>query len=562
MLEHLSIKNIALITNLELDLSTGLNVLTGETGAGKSIIIDAVNLVLGERADRDLIKSGQEKATVEAAFTSPKSGLLYNLLLENELYDEDGLVLFRQINEHNKNVCRINGVMVSLSLLREVSDYLVDVHGQHQHQSLLDQKKHLTFLDAFSRDLIKQPLEEVRALSEHYEKVLAGLKKKYAGLNAEQRLDVINFQLEEIKKANLVVGEKESLEQEKLVLSNAERIMSSLSSAYDTLYDRGQDAVISLLSDAKGAMEQITRFDSKYGEIAQTISNIYYQTEDVAMELREMKSNLDFSPYRLEEIETRLDIINHLCKKYGGDIEDLLKQCEELETEQFEILHSQQIQEKLEMEKNELELRLFDVCTKLSSARKSQAIVFQDKIKEKLEYLGFHTAGFEVHFNNKFENKDQATGSFSKRGFDDVEFLFSANKGQPLKPLGAVISGGELSRMMLAIKTVMAELDQIPTLIFDEIDTGMSGVMGQKVATELARIAKSRQVLCVSHLAQIAAQAKEHFAVQKQEIDDETIIQVRKLDVQGRTEEIARILDGKTDISLQHARQMMQKAGM
>ncbi|MHB1315580.1 MAG: DNA repair protein RecN [Christensenellales bacterium] len=560
MLEHLLIRNIALIANLEIDLSPGLNVLTGETGAGKSIIIDAVNLALGERADRELIKSGEEKATVEAVFTPPKAGPLFDLLVENGLYDDGALVLFRQINEHNKNICRINGTMVPLALLREISDSLVDVHGQHQHQSLLDPKKHLAFLDAFSRDAIKQPLGEVRLYFEQYEKVLAGLKKKFGGYNAEQRLDMINFQIDEIKKASFVAGEKELLEQERLVLANAEKIMSSLSLAYDALYDRGQEAAIVLLSDAKNAMEQIGRYGDKYKETAQTISNIYYQTEDVAMGLRDMKSTMDFSPERLEEIEARLAMINRLCKKYGGSVEDLLRQCEDLETEQYEILHAQQILEKLEREKSELEGRLFEACAKLSEARKKQAAVFEQKILEKLEYLGFQTAAFEVRFNNCFEDKEQAKGSFTKRGFDDVEFLFSANRGQPVKPLGAVISGGELSRMMLAIKTVMAELDQIPTLIFDEIDTGMSGVMGQKVASELSRIAQARQVLCVSHLAQIAAVAQEHFAVQKQEVGEGTIVEVLRLDQKGRTEEIARILDGKTDISIEHAMQMIQKA--
>ena len=560
MLKHLTIKNIALIANLEIELSKGLNVLTGETGAGKSIIIDAVNLALGERADRELIKSGEDKATVEAVFTPPRDGVLVELLKENGLYDDDALVLFRQINEHNKNICRINGTMVSLSLLREVSDSLVDVHGQHQHQSLLDAKKHLAYLDAFARDTIRQPLDEVNSIYEKYEQVITGLRKKFGGVNAQQRLDIISFQIDEIKKANLAIDEKEALEQERLVLANAERIMNALTVTYDALYDRGSDAVIAQLKDAQHAMEQIGGFNGTYQAAAQSIANIYYQTEDVAITIRDMKSNLDFSAYRLEEIEERLDVINRLCKKYGGDVESLFKLCEKLEAEQYEILHAQQIQEKLEQEKIVLEGRLFDACQKLSEARRKRAKVFEQKILEKLEYLGFQTAGFEVRFNNRFDNAAQAKGSYTEKGFDDVEFLFSANKGQPKKPLGAVISGGELSRMMLAIKTVMAELDEIPTLIFDEIDTGMSGVMGQKVATELSRIAKARQVLCVSHLAQIAAVAQEHYAVVKSETGSDTIVEVKRLDRHGRTDEIARILDGKTEISIQHASHMINKA--
>lgn len=535
MLERLIIKNIALISSLDIELGGGLNVLTGETGAGKSIIIDSVNLVLGERASKDLIAVNQQKARVEALFSIKNNDTVKSLLNDNGLLSEDDeLILMREITASGKSLCRINGEVVPLATLHLIADSLVDVHGQHTHQSLLDPKKHMHMVDEFNASEIIPVRNKVAELYRAYTEVERKLNSGFVSAEErERRIDILAYQINEIETAHLYAGEEEEITAELAVLSNAERISSSLDIASDIISgDRGS---LGSVRKAADALSRISDISAVYSDIYERINSLYYELEDASYQLRDLSLSFEFSPERLNELENRMDYLNSLKRKYGGSIEAVLEFMQNCKTELEELSSSDEIRERLIKELARLKSEYFEASARLTALRNQAAQALSENVTKQLHELGMVNAQF-TYVNNVSDEKLHINGS------DSIEFMFSANAGEPCKPLAKVASGGELSRIMLAIKTVCADADAIPTLIFDEIDSGISGVTAIKVGEKMARIAASHQVLCITHLPQIAAYADSHFLVEKTMKNGETHSSLRQLGDEERRTELARIM--------------------
>ena len=535
MLERLIIKNIALISSLDIELGGGLNVLTGETGAGKSIIIDSVNLVLGERASKDLIAVNQQKARVEALFSIKNNDTVKSLLNDNGLLSEDDeLILMREITASGKSLCRINGEVVPLATLHLIADSLVDVHGQHTHQSLLDPKKHMHMVDEFNASEIIPVRNKVAELYRAYTEVERKLNSGFVSAEErERRIDILAYQINEIETAHLYAGEEEEITAELAVLSNAERISSSLDIASDIISgDRGS---LGSVRKAADALSRISDISAVYSDIYERINSLYYELEDASYQLRDLSLSFEFSPERLNELENRMDYLNSLKRKYGGSIEAVLEFMQNCKTELEELSSSDEIRGRLTKELARLKSEYFEASARLTALRNQAAQALSENVTKQLHELGMANAQF-TYVNNVSDEKLHINGR------DSIEFMFSANAGEPCKPLAKVASGGELSRIMLAIKTVCADADAIPTLIFDEIDSGISGVTAIKVGEKMARIAASHQVLCITHLPQIAAYADSHFLVEKTMKNGETHSSLRQLGDEERRTELARIM--------------------
>lgn len=535
MLERLIIKNIALISSLDIELGGGLNVLTGETGAGKSIIIDSVNLVLGERASKDLIAVNQQKARVEALFSIKNNDTVKSLLDDNGLLSaDDELILMREITASGKSLCRINGEVVPLATLHLIADSLVDVHGQHTHQSLLDPKKHMHMVDEFNASEIIPVRNNVTELYRAYTEAERKLNSGFVSAEErERRIDILAYQINEIETAHLYAGEEEEITAELAVLSNAERISSSLDIASDIISgDRGSLGGVRKAADA---LSRISDISAVYSDIFERINSLYYELEDASYQLRDLSLSFEFSPERLNELENRMDYINSLKRKYGGSIEAVLEFMQNCKSELEELSSSDEIRGRLTKELARLKSEYFEASARLTALRNQAAQALSENVTKQLHELGMVNAQF-TYVNNVSDEKLHINGS------DSIEFMFSANAGEPCKPLAKVASGGELSRIMLAIKTVCADADAIPTLIFDEIDSGISGVTAIKVGEKMARIAASHQVLCITHLPQIAAYADNHFLVEKTMDNGETHSSLRQLGDEERRTELARIM--------------------
>lgn len=556
MLSKLVIKNIALIDALEIDLSSGMNVLSGETGAGKSIIVDSMNLALGERADRELIRTGADKAVVEAWFTGFSSAVVDILAAQEIQIDaEQDLVLSRELSLNGKNVCRINGVLVTLTTLKEVSDLLVDIHGQHEHQSLLHEKNHIVMLDESGTDIEKAKGEVASAFAKY-----SGVKKRLFALagsdgDRERRIDMLKYQIDEIQKVAITQGEEQALVTQKKRLNASERIMDALSYAYGALYEDDNNVLLSL-KDVGTTLTGIEDVDKKYGEAAGKVNEAYYMLEEIASSVRGEMSESYFDANELEEIEERLALISSLNKKYGDALVDgaYIKNAEQ---ELMDLVDSEALIGKLENELEERKRELYAQSVKLSEIRHAAALVFSDKLAQQLTELGMVDASFGVQMS-EVKPIDECT--FTRNGIDSVAFYISTNRGEPQKPLRKVASGGEVSRIMLALKNIAADEGGIPTMIFDEIDTGISGKMAEVVAKKLQNIAYSRQVVCVTHLPQIASMADTHFLILKSSSETKTTTSLTKLEADTRVDEIARLAGGDSSVSTQHAKEMLQRA--
>ena len=562
MLAQLSVKNLALIDEVNLEFDSGLNILTGETGAGKSIIIDAVNLALGERADREMIQTGKDFARVEALFYLENPQKIESILIElcNDPEPDNSLLITREISFSGRNICRVNGRTVTLSILRDISKHLIDVHGQHQHQSLLDVKHHRVLLDMLGGEEVQKTKEKVYALYRDWKKIknkineLAGV-----GRDGELRKDILKHQINEIESANLKKGEEEELLKLRAVLHNAEKITRIIYSAYDSLYSGTESypSVSDLLGNVSVELSQISDLDPILENLSKKIEDILYQLEDVVMEIRDYKEQFDFDPDQLDEIEKRIELIKDLKRKYGDTIDEIIAHGERLKEELDRLENSEEILEKLrEDEKKAFEL-LLNECHLLHKQRCEIAKKFQNMIHKQLKDLGMEKAVFKV-FITIGEDK------ITPEGYDWVEFMISTNPGEPLKPLAKIVSGGEMSRIMLAFKTILAEVDEIPTLIFDEIDVGISGKIANAVGEKMVTISRSRQVICVTHSPQIAAMADNHYKIEKKYIDsgEQTRTHVERLDINSRKEEIAMMIGGKdiTSTSLKHAQELLLAA--
>lgn len=555
MLNRLVIKNIALIRELELDLSNGMNVLSGETGAGKSIIIDSVNLVLGERADRELIRTGASKAVVEAWFGDVKKSVK-NILLAQEIESEQDLVLSRELSATGKNVCRVNGSLVTLTILKTISDELVDVHGQHEHQSLLNEKNHIAMLDSVDSRIDMAKIDFEKDYVEY-----TAVRKKLKALfgndgDREHRIDILQFQIDEILQANITQGEEQDLLAQKKRLNEVENIMDALSAAYESLYESESSNVLALLKNTSKRFQSIGYVDKRYEEIAESIDEAYYSLEEIAVSIRDEMDECSFDSGTLEEIEERLALINTMTRKYKDPFVTG-EYINNAEQELADLVDSEKLVYELTEKAKKQKVELYEKSVLLSNLRRDAAKVFEKKVMRQLMDLGMSAVSFFVHFQQMQDIDDCA---FFKNGMDTVEFYISTNKGEPKKPLKKIASGGEVSRIMLALKNIAADKGGIPTMIFDEIDTGISGKMAQVVAEKLQSISRGRQVICVTHLPQIASMADKHYLISKESDETSTQTFLRPLVEQERIREIARLAGGDSSVTQEHAKEMIERA--
>ena len=567
MLLQLSIQNLALIDAMSIDFAPGMNVLTGETGAGKSIVVDAVNLVLGERADRDLIANGKTKARVEAVFDINGNEKVKKLLDEMELSgDEDMASISRELTNAGKNICRINGTIVPLQTLRQVSAQLLDIHGQHEHQLLLDNRNHLGYLDNYAADEVRDLLAQCEKLYEAWRQSgqkLARLRKSVA--QREQRIDMLRFQLEELKAARLVPDEEEELERQKVFYRNAGKIMSAFDEACMRLNTSAgdQSSVVEALREGVDALGSISSLDDRYEAVYARLDGLYYELEDAVGELVSLREEMDYDQEDAERVESRLDLLRRLHRKYGATMQEMIAYRDRIDSELGELEDSDGAMERLEKEVRLAARALNEVSMALTQVRQQAAGRFEKDIEAQLHDLGMKNAQISVAFAPLGEGERKAD-RFSAQGVDRVELMFCANLGQPLKPLARVASGGELSRIMLALKNLSAQKPGIPrSMVFDEIDTGISGRMAQVVAEKMSQIGDHHQVICVTHLPQIAAMADEQFLVSKQDEAGITRTQVRRLSRAQRAQELARMVGGAgcdSESSMRHAYTMLDDA--
>lgn len=553
MICQLYIRDFAVIDELNLELGPRLNLLTGETGAGKSIIVDAINFALGERTGPEVVRTGCDRAVVEAVLDVDRSPEALHTLAEAGLSPEDAqVVVSREIHKSGKTQSRLNGRPVTVSLLKEITDHLVDAHGQHEHQFLLKADRHLQVLDAWGGDAVSSLLAEV---ADSYGR-LTRLTDDLAQLQSDERertrtIDLYEFQIKEIAEANLCEDEEEELVAERLRLANAERLHASASSVFEALGDRaGDGCALDMLGDALMSLQDSAALDPRLEPVVEGVQSALYQIEDASRELRAYRDSVEFSPERLQELDDRLDLIRGLKRKYGETIGDVIEYGRKLEQDLSNLLHSEERSEELINEIEQLQADTTRTATELSALRTRAGETFAEAVEQELEGLGMAKAAFKVSHEHR---------ELGPTGVDDVEFLISANPGEPPKPLAKIASGGEMSRVMLAIKSIMASAHSMPALIFDEIDVGVGGRTAEVIGRKLDSLASNAQVLCITHLPQIASRSGEHFCIEKHLSEGRTLVQVRRLTEEERIGELARMLGGAapTETAVQHAREML-----
>lgn len=543
MLLELHIHNFAIIEDISLEFARGMTVLTGETGAGKSIIIDAVGLLAGGRGSVDYVRHGANKCILEGHFEMPKSRELKDLFAEEAIdFDENVLTIQREIYQTGRSVCRVNGSLVTISLLKKMANYLIDIHGQNEHQELMQSENHLRLLDYFADKQVSKLLNDYQV---DYQEYMEIKRKLNAWHNREQemaqKIDILKFQTTEIAEANLVPDEEETLEEEESRLVNYQNITAALNLSYQSIQEGEQNA-LGLVGLAMDKLEDIADVDQALGNIYESISNVYYQLQEVGRDVYDELDQQEYDEDRLNEIASRLNAIQQLKRKYGDSIPAILSFYEESVVELNDIEANSESQTHLVEQLGILEEQLLDKGNKLSKARKKAAKGLETAIHSELEALYMDKVVFSVTF---IENsKKEATQRISKYGLDQVEFYISTNPGEPLKELTKIASGGELSRMMLAMKTIFAKAQGVTSIIFDEIDTGVSGRVAQAIAEKISSISGHSQVLCITHLPQVAAIADNHLYVSKKIEDDRTRTAANTLSEASRVEEIARMLSG------------------
>ncbi|MEK5070442.1 DNA repair protein RecN [Sporosarcina sp. FSL K6-1508] len=557
MLREISIKNFAIIEHLEVTFDEGLTVLTGETGAGKSIIIDAVQLLAGGRGSQEFIRHGANKAELEGLFTIEEEAHPIIVKLADFGIDvQDGVVILRRdLNSNGKTVCRVNGKLVTIAILREIGSQLIDIHGQHENQELMHERSHIHLLDHFAGEKLERAYENYSELYESYRKLKRKLEK--ADDNEQQvaqRIDLYSFQLKEIDAAALVIGEENQLEEEKQKLQNFNRLYERLNTAYMSI--SADTHALDWIGSAMSDIEDAASVDKSLRPHAETIAASFYSLQDTAHELKSILDDMEFDPARLEIVEERLALHLSLKRKYGKTIEDILMYRNKI-AEELDSLVSRD--ERLSAEQEKLDQILKDLeieAGELSIIRQKSSIQLEKAIMEQLQQLHMGKASFKVEITRK------PASTFDSNGYDDVTFLISTNVGEPLKPLVKVASGGEISRIMLAIKTIFSKHQGVTSLIFDEVDTGVSGRVAQAIAEKIAIIATHSQVLCISHLPQVAAMADHHYLIKKDVISDRTRTEIHDVVESDRTEELSRMLSGAetTPLTLKHAEELLTLA--
>lgn len=554
MLSNLKISNIAIIKEAVIDFGNGLNVLTGETGAGKSIIIDAINTILGERTSRELIRTGSNNAEVSAFFENINNDVIAVIDEFGIPCEEDkSLLISRKISLDGKNICKINGSSVTVSMLKKIGQVLINVHGQMDNHNLLNEELHYTYIDGFAEN--SDIIEEYHTAYNNY----CSCKRRYDDLIVDEgekarKIDLLTYQIKEIEDADIKIGEWDELEKRKKILQNAEQLILLVNNAVEII--NGNDnfsGVADMLNTASNSLVKASAFDETLNSVSDTVAEMSYSIADCASDLNSFLYSLDVDPNELDLIEERLDILFKISKKYGHNETEILEFLEKAQKELDEITFSEKLKEQLEIELNEKYEIMDKASRKLSENRQKYGEIFIENVKSELSFLDMTSISFKFVQNRK---------NFDETGADEIYFLISANVGEEPKPLSKIASGGELSRIMLAIKNVLASKDNIQTLIFDEVDTGVSGRAAQKIGIKLKEVSKNRQVLCVTHLAQIACFADNHFLISKSESGNKTYTKVETLDNNGKIHELARIIGGieASQLSLDTAAEMIENA--
>lgn len=552
----MTIKNFAIIESLSLTFQEGMTVLTGETGAGKSIIIDALGLLVGGRGSADFIRHGEERLELQGLFALAEDNLACrNALIENGIdASDDMVVLERSLFRSGKNSCRINGKLVTTVLLRQIGSKLIDIHSQHEHQELMNEEFHLSLLDRFASDKIKPALTKYQTNFKEYQTI----EKEWQNWTKNerelaQRLDMLRFQQQEIENANLQAGEEDRLLEQKNILANFEKLNENLQGAYAAI--QGEPGGLEFVGEAMRQMETAASIHTNYKAVSEAISSSYYMLEDSMSQIRQSLDQLEFQPEELNQIESRLNDLNQLKRKYGKTIEDIIQYEQEISSEMEKLTDSESHVGHLETKLATLKTELTKQAATLTDIRKKAAVTLEKQIKQELNQLYMEKAIFSVRFEaNKME--------LTELGQDSVVFYMSTNPGEPLKPLAKIASGGELSRMMLALKTIFSRHQGITSIIFDEVDTGVSGRVGQAIAEKIYAVSVGSQVLCISHLPQVAAMANHHYYITKKVQNKRTTTSVTVLKGVEKVEEISRMIAGieVTELTKQHAKEMIEQA--
>ncbi|EAF4327247.1 DNA repair protein RecN, partial [Listeria monocytogenes] len=555
MLQEMTIKNFAIIESLSLTFQEGMTVLTGETGAGKSIIIDALGLLVGGRGSADFIRHGEERLELQGLFALAEDNLACrNALIENGIdASDDMVVLERSLFRSGKNSCRINGKLVTTVLLRQIGSKLIDIHSQHEHQELMNEEFHLSLLDRFASDKIKLALTKYQTNFKEYQTI----EKEWQNWTKNerelaQRLDMLRFQQQEIENANLQAGEEDRLLEQKNILANFEKLNENLQGAYAAI--QGEPGGLEFVGEAMRQMETAASIHTDYKAVSEAISSSYYMLEDSMSQIRQSLDQLEFQPEELNQIESRLNDLNQLKRKYGKTIEDIIQYEQEISSEMEKLTDSESHVGHLETKLATLKTELTKQAATLTDIRKKAAVTLEKQIKQELNQLYMEKAIFSVRFEaNKME--------LTELGQDSVVFYMSTNPGEPLKPLAKIASGGELSRMMLALKTIFSRHQGITSIIFDEVDTGVSGRVGQAIAEKIYAVSVGSQVLCISHLPQVAAMANHHYYITKKVQNKRTTTSVTVLKGVEKVEEISRMIAGieVTELTKQHAKEMIEQ---
>ena len=554
MLSDLQVKNFALINQVNINFKKGLNILSGETGAGKSIIIGALDLLLGARANTDVIRSGKEAAYISAFFQPEELTIINKILTEAGIEKEDsGILIAREIRENGRNRTLINGQLATLKIVKKISRYLIDIHGQHEHQLLLDPGSHLMILDAFIGQEIQPLKNNIKSLYQELNKV----QKELAEIEIDdsqraRELDIINFQIDEIEEASLMKGEYEDLKEEYKSLSHAEEIYQVVAELISALSgdDYSEKGIMDRLAVLKNKFVEIEDYNQRLKKLNKKFADIYYSLEEFVFDLGDFESAFNYDEQRIAIISDRLDLINTLLRKYGEDIETVLSYLEELYQKRDKLENVEEKISSLTKKNNKFKKEILKKSGELSQLRKEYAKKLEVKLKAELKDLAMEDVRFKVDFKQKEITAD---------GTDQIEFLISPNRGEDLKSLAKIASGGELSRIMLSLKTITAALDQVDTLIFDEVDSGVGGKTAAKMAAKLSQIAAERQIICITHLPQLASAANHHFLIKKERGENRTFTKIYALDKDERVAEIARMIGGATitDKTLAHAEEMV-----
>ncbi len=536
MINTLHIENIGIIDDLSIDLGQGFNVLTGETGAGKTLIIDSLQILAGGRFSKEMIRTGEPSSFVELSLYLPGRGL-----------EEDTAIISRETNLSGKNICKINGRLATVSELREFMKNVINIHGQNDNQSILDKETHIEYVDRFAGDKLLNLYKEYEELYEKRNEIKQELKRNYGDEKEKQRkVDLLKYQINEIEAAKLQPNEEEELNSKRKIILNSELIVENIKNADFNINETALEAV----NTAVRSLEKISELDEKYNKVLENLQTVYYELEESARDISSLNEDNNFDEEERNEIEERLDLIFSLKRKYGNSLEEILEYCDKIKKELYEIENLEEYNNKLKKELKELENKMHDLSKKMHNIRVDVAKKLDEKITAELVDLEMKSASFHVNIESVEE--------FNKNGLDKIEFLIATNVGDTFKPLVKIASGGEMSRIMLGIKKVLADVDNVPVLVFDEIDTGISGVAANKVAEKLKAISKNHQVLCITHLAPIAAKGDNNFYISKEIENGKTKTKIKKLNKDDKIKEIARIATGEiTEVSLKHAQHLM-----